>query len=1008
MGYRHVPLVVTGLFFILPVMLPPMYAEGLDSLIRTNARGGLYSRDQQCWFSVPENNRLRLSLDGAPIYQGPGPTSVLLSAKKGEERQYNLQAERRSPPPEDALLESRSFIFYIDRKSPEIPRITVRAPDGGERTLVVETEPNSLVDAVVDIQGKVQSLRDLKTGIPFTGQNWSLIAWAKDPSGNWSPPLVTTLEDLRLDVENPVPGTWSNRQMLILSYQGDRRPRWTIDGKDPLGPTGQDYTQPVLLDQRGPLTLRVALGSSDGRRLDKTISYQVSEPSGSAIPSELGVLERLQGNPIEKETQVKVPKNYRWGIHSPPLEEAPTLTLRPVPGLCRPIALELANDDRAFRFAYLLSTPSGVPSPRSPSPLSFQTPLSQTPLLQSSGSQTPAPGDAEQGKPPLPAILQAGGARVAFWPAGGDEIRYTLGSHDAWKTVEGPIPLYSQATTLRWIVEGPSGVLGPYELPIPAVEPGEQTSDIDHVEYRDHGSPSEGWNYAAIDPSAIPRELKPPYVDVCDGEDLDIRVVGPDGKILTTGRLDRRAPGTPVLSAPAEGSFVSGSLRIGIALTPQDAQDREVRPSLRLIKTDRSGKTEELHSEKSITVDRALGEVYTVSLEAYSEDQGGNRSGVLRRNFTVDNEAIYVASNRLGGDGSRSAPLSSLDQALGLQKNDGRRIIKITGEVPLLSRWKFDGALTIKGSFDRAWNAGPAMATIQYGRGAALDITQGETTLESLRFTVQDSSSVPPKAFPLLTLSSSGSLNLDTVELSGTTTLIENRQRPLRLTNSLLILRGDRGSAATALKIQGGTTVVKATRVEVSGDRAVVWDQTGGELQVTGSYFVIRADKTATGLLLRDLRGNLEDLSVQAVGADYGNILDMTGGTLVWKGGTVQVKGRDALGFLLDGVSGLFTDLRGTVDSTFVGRGFELWKEFPQVHSCTFTYGGSSQKSELFYASHETASIEPSPKGITGNTIQGFSNLLDSRFLVSQVASFNQRYAPGEKKNVVRLEGNTP
>jgi hypothetical protein len=91
-----------------------------------------------------------------------------------------------------------------------------------------------------------------------------------------------------------------------------------------------------------------------------------------------------------------------------------------------------------------------------------------------------------------------------------------------------------------------------------------------------------------------------------------------------------------------------------------------------------------------------------------------------------------------------------------------------------------------------------------------------------------------------------------------------------------------------------------------------------------------------------------------------------------------------------------------------VGRGFELWKEFPQVHSCTFTYGGSSQKSELFYASHETASIEPSPKGITGNTIQGFSNLLDSRFLVSQVASFNQRYAPGEKKNVVRLEGNTP
>ncbi len=1027
-------------------MLPKVYAEtqATESLIRTNAQGGLYSKDQQCWFSVPEQDRLRVRLNDELVYQGPGPASVLLSVKKGEERQFKLIAERRSPPPEDSLLESRAFMFYIDRKSPPAPRLSLVVPTGGpgSRTLAVETEPNSRVDAIVDKNGTLQTFQDLRTGVPFTGPRWSLIAWAKDTAGNWSAPLVTTLEDLRLDVANPAPGTWSNRQMLILSSQGGTTPRWTTDGKDPLGPTGQNYTKPLLLDLVGEVTLRLAVTSSDGRRLDKTISYRVVEPSGVPLPPELGVLESMQNKPIEKDTPLGMPKQYRWAVSSMtvnnpsrrplPLNKAPvegnwTLTLRPVPGLSRPVALELGAGDRRFRFAYQLGTTatdpahrplspplSSVPLPRSSeSPVSSQSTVAPassqstvSPASASSGPETDKPENAES----PPTVVRAGTARVAFWPAGGDEIRYTLKAQDAWKTVDGPIALPPSATVLRWIVERSAAILGPYELPLPAIADltEDQSSGIDHVEFRDHGSSSETWNYAALDPSSMPRELKAPSVDVCDGEDLDIRLVAPDGRIVTTARLDRRAPEPPVLSAPAEGSFVSGAPTIGLSLSASDAQDGEVRPYLRLVKTYNTGKTVELRTEKPITLDRELGAVYTVSLEAYSEDQAGNRSDRITRNFTVDNEAIYVLSGASGGDGSRSFPLSSLDQALALQKKDGRGVIKIAGDVPLLSRWTFDGSLTIQGSFDRSWKSGSSVATVQYQKGAGLDITQGETSLLSLRFIASRPATVVPNSRPLITLSSSGSLNLDTVEMSGTTTLIDNIKRSLNMTNSLLTLQGEPGLSTSALRVQGGNAVVNASRIEVSGDRTVAWEQTGGELRIRDSYFVVRSDKTATGLLLRDLHGNMEDLSVQATGVDYGNILDMTGGTLVWKGGTLQVKGRDAVSFLLDGVQGLFTGLTGTIDSTFVGRGFEIWKEFPQVHSCIFTYGGSSKKSELFSASHETTSIDPPPKSITGNTIKGFTNLLDSRFLGRQAASFNDRYAQGGTKNLVILEENAP
>jgi hypothetical protein len=132
-----------SLFFAL-FLLPALGALPEDSGIFTNAGGGVFSAEQWLWFSVAPGEELRLVLNGAELYRGPGPERIFLDADSGGERQFELTAERYGPG-ETAARESRGFSIYINKKvlNPSAPAL--RTTDDGEVAFMAAGGPESAV-----------------------------------------------------------------------------------------------------------------------------------------------------------------------------------------------------------------------------------------------------------------------------------------------------------------------------------------------------------------------------------------------------------------------------------------------------------------------------------------------------------------------------------------------------------------------------------------------------------------------------------------------------------------------------------------------------------------------------------------------------------------------------------------------------------------------------------------------------------------------------------------------
>lgn len=79
---------------------------------------------------------------------------------------------------------------------------------------------------------------------------------------------------------NPEPGTWANRQVLVLDVPDDEDAFYSLNGSDPVS-SGFAYDGPVLLDVEGPVELRVITTKEDKVASDTTVVYTVSPASPS-------------------------------------------------------------------------------------------------------------------------------------------------------------------------------------------------------------------------------------------------------------------------------------------------------------------------------------------------------------------------------------------------------------------------------------------------------------------------------------------------------------------------------------------------------------------------------------------------------------------------------------------------------------------------------------------------------------------------------------------------------
>src|SRR5574344_113496 len=97
-------------------------------------------------------------------------------------------------------------------------------------------------------------------------------------------------------IVNPQPGTWANRQMLVLAISDDDDAYYSLNGSDPLS-SGFAYDGPVLVDLDGPVELRITAVSPDGTKHNQTVAYEVL-PASPGDPSSLSFIQTMQSRGI--------------------------------------------------------------------------------------------------------------------------------------------------------------------------------------------------------------------------------------------------------------------------------------------------------------------------------------------------------------------------------------------------------------------------------------------------------------------------------------------------------------------------------------------------------------------------------------------------------------------------------------------------------------------------------------------------------------------------------------
>jgi hypothetical protein len=130
------PVPAIGIFLLL-IAAPFLFSQAGGSAILTSAAGGVFSTEQKLGFSLAAPGRLRITVNGGEVYNGEGPYFLELPVVSGEPKDYTVRAEYSGPPPENILLETRSWHIRLDPKtvyaaSPDFSPHRAGAPGGKE------------------------------------------------------------------------------------------------------------------------------------------------------------------------------------------------------------------------------------------------------------------------------------------------------------------------------------------------------------------------------------------------------------------------------------------------------------------------------------------------------------------------------------------------------------------------------------------------------------------------------------------------------------------------------------------------------------------------------------------------------------------------------------------------------------------------------------------------------------------------------------------------------------
>lgn len=808
---------------------------------------GAYSSDQMLSISAPEGSRLTVIMNGSRIHDAETP--LLLSAQQGEQQTYRLKVELHSLAPSSPLIETKVFEWIIDKKRPAAPSFKLERDDGGVRIAMASDEPVILQYIMYQPYYKAVSRGKAAAGEKiFLPDGGVLCAHAVDRAGNPGNPSSVTAETgiysgPPVTIVNPVPGTWANRQTLVLDMIAGIDVRYSVDGSDPAN-NGTLYTAPVLIDKNGPVTIRIAATDPDGNPWTDSVIYTVQE--------QLSGLEQavsLTGGIYETGTffERTLPEGFTATIGNPWQSGRPQKSLLfSVPeGIRRMYPVTVRRGNVFWRWVCAAGSPDN----------DFRA------IAVSDGDSLDT--GAEHSSGPRPVIHN-----WHFVSITGDAPVFYSHDKQTWIRYTGPVVLDRTRDALFYwyspVVE--NGTVNTVSLPAKPVlsgpAPGTVTADPVFLSV----SPSPFTLYYAFGshyPPAAPPEKE--ELMLASGVLLEtpqgasepytvlLRAVHEGmvhGDLAARFLLDRKAPRAPSFGIPDTLSYsrepvslrITGEDMIQIAITPDLFEHTGSEWIL-------SG-----HPDHPVT--------YTVS--SFAIDRAGNRSDTVKREITVDRNALYVDGTYTGmksPDGSPDAPFTDLDSALSVITGGDSWRISVSGNVRLEDVHTLRAGIAITGM----------NATIVSGERAAIRCFSNTLSLSSLTINRPaqgkrlSSGGTGGKAFLEI---ANGSLHMQNCVVRDSSpeagAVIKAENATISLHSSKLAL--DTHQYATLLDIRNSSLFVRdchfdvssrvVSAVSISGGRAAFHDS---EISVAATGAARALEVWGASLVIRGLRLHRSD-----------------------------------------------------------------------------------------------------------------------------------------------------
>lgn len=336
---------------------------------------GIYNAPVLVSFPCPAGKRIEISVNGYPFEDLSSP--VLFSAEKGEEKEYRVEARLYSLAPSSIPETSSSFLWRIDRKSPLPPVLSASPREGGLAITATLKESGKVSFRMWHPFSKSSSQGTLSSGESlFLPDGATLVAYAEDEAGNRSDPVspdpsLALASPVPFRVISPVPGSWANRQALVVEQSVGTEILYSVDGSDP-ALSGLAYDGPILLDKSGLVTLRILAIDRNGKRYPSQCIYTVAEEN---IQGPAGFPEKSAITGGGEFTEITIPDGFSWtfGDGIPSVSGGKTIAVSAVRGAVRLYPIVLSDGNHRWRYIIengarpAVLAPTAVPETPAPS-----------------------------------------------------------------------------------------------------------------------------------------------------------------------------------------------------------------------------------------------------------------------------------------------------------------------------------------------------------------------------------------------------------------------------------------------------------------------------------------------------------------------------------------------------------------------------------------------------------------------------------------------------------------